>query len=73
MSKEEDDDDKKPLDTLEPMRVVPLSRVAAFLGIHERTIYRNHADKIIRISPRRLGMRVRDALAIGEKAAKHAS
>lgn len=58
-------DDDKPLAAMDRMRIVPLPKVARFLGISERTLTRNHADKIVRISPRRVGMRVRDALAIG--------
>ncbi len=57
--------DPEQLRELEPMRVVMLPEVAKLLGISVSTVIRNYGDRIIRISPRRRGMRVRDILAIG--------
>jgi hypothetical protein len=48
------------------MRIVNLRQAAELAGVSARTMQRVHADKIIRISPGRLGMRVRDALMIAE-------
>jgi hypothetical protein len=48
------------------MRIVSLRQAAELAGISARTMQRTHADKIIRVSPGRLGMRVRDALMIAE-------
>lgn len=55
------------LKELEPMRVIPLSDVAKLLGITVPTLVKNHGDKIIQISPRRRGLRVRDIMVIGER------
>ena len=48
-------------------RVVPLSQAAELSGLSLDTIRRRHANKIIKLSPRRCGMRVQDVLAIGER------
>ena len=48
------------------MRIVSIRQAAELAGISTRTMQRVHADKIIRVSPGRLGMRVRDALMIAE-------
>ena len=53
------------LSALELMRIVPLSEAARLSGLSARTLQRNHSDKVIRMSPGRIGMRVRDALMIG--------
>lgn len=53
-----------PVDPLDQMRIVLLPEVAKLLGVNMMTLKRNYADKIIRISPRRRGMRVRDIPAI---------
>jgi hypothetical protein len=49
-------------------RVVTIRQAAKLAGVSERTLRDTRADKIIRISPGRIGMRVRDALLIAEKA-----
>jgi hypothetical protein len=48
------------------MRIINIRQAAELAGVSTRTMQRIHADKIIRISPGRLGMRVRDALMIAE-------
>jgi hypothetical protein len=48
------------------MRIVSIRQAAELAGIGVRTMLRSHADKIVRISPGRIGMRVRDALMIAE-------
>jgi hypothetical protein len=48
-------------------RIALLKEVAQLTGLHVDTIKRNYRDKIIRLSPRRLGMRVEDALQLGGK------
>ena len=53
-------------DDLTMLRVVPIREAAAIAGVSEDTLRRTRADKIIQISPRRRGMRVRDALLINE-------
>jgi predicted DNA-binding transcriptional regulator AlpA len=58
--------DPEQLRELEPMRVIMLPEVAKLLGISVSTVIRNFPEQIIRISPRRRGMRVRDILAIGK-------
>jgi hypothetical protein len=47
---------------LELERIVSLQRAAELQGLSVDTIKRRQADKIIRLSPRRCGMRLRDAL-----------
>jgi hypothetical protein len=50
------------------MRIVSIRQAADLAGVNEATLRKQYADKIIRISPGRIGMRVRDALLLGEKA-----
>lgn len=49
------------------MRIITLSQAAELAGVSLQTVRRSHADKIIRISPRRVGIRLRDALLIAGK------
>jgi hypothetical protein len=50
---------------LELERVLPLPEAARLTNLSDDTLRRRHADKIVQLSPRRIGMKVRDALAIG--------
>jgi hypothetical protein len=52
------------LTELELRRVLRLSEAADLTSLSEDSLKRNHANKVRRLSPRRLGMTVRDALAI---------
>ncbi len=47
---------------IELRRVVSLAEAAKLRGVSIDTLKRTQRDKIIRLSPRRLGMRVGDAL-----------
>jgi hypothetical protein len=47
-------------------RIVSLPDAAALASVSVDTLKRRHADKIITLSPRRKGMRVRDALMLSE-------
>jgi hypothetical protein len=49
---------------LELQRIAPLSEAAKLSGLSEDSLKRHHRDKIKQLSPRRLGMRVRDALML---------
>jgi hypothetical protein len=49
---------------IELARIVSLKAGAALQGTSIDTIKREQPDKIIRVSPRRLGIRVRDALML---------
>jgi hypothetical protein len=49
---------------LERNRIVSLKEAALLRGISVDTLKRCHADKIVQLSPRRRGMRIRDALAV---------
>jgi len=51
-------------DAVELNRIAPLDEAARLAGASEDTLRRHHAHKFIRISPRRIGMRVGDALQI---------
>jgi hypothetical protein len=53
-------------DFLELKRIAPLSEVAKLTGLSVDTIRRNHRDRIIKLSPRRVGMRIEDALLLSE-------
>jgi hypothetical protein len=45
-------------------RIVSLAEAARLRGVSIRTLQRNDSDKLIQLSPRRRGMRVRDALVL---------
>jgi hypothetical protein len=51
-------------DFLRLKRIALLKEVAQLTGLHVDTIKRNYRNKIIRISARRLGMRIEDALQL---------
>jgi hypothetical protein len=55
------------LPLVERLRIVPLAEAARLSGISQDGLLRHHRDKIIKLSPRRLGMRQGDALMIGAK------
>ena len=46
------------LTAIELQRIAPLSEAARLAGVSKDTLQRHHADKILKLSPRRLGMRV---------------
>jgi hypothetical protein len=52
------------LTAIELARIAPLDEAARLSSLSEDTIKREHSDKLVRLSPRRLGMRVRDALML---------
>jgi hypothetical protein len=47
---------------LELERIVPLSEATRLSSVSEDTLLRHHRDKLVRMSPRRYGIRIRDAL-----------
>jgi hypothetical protein len=49
---------------LELERVLPLSEVKQITSLSHDSLTRHHRSKIIALSPRRRGMRLKDALAI---------
>jgi hypothetical protein len=51
---------------LEPERVLTLALVSELTGLSEDSLKRHYARLIRRLSPRRLGMKLKDALAIGK-------
>ena len=51
---------------LELQRIASLSEAAKLSGLSEDSLKRHYRNKIKQLSPRRLGMRVRDALMIDE-------
>jgi hypothetical protein len=59
-------EDQKLPTAVQLMRIVNLRQASELAGVNERTLLRVHADKIIRVSPGRIGMRVRDALMIAK-------
>jgi hypothetical protein len=52
---------------LELQRVITLREAAEISGISLDTIRRRYPQIIIKLSPRRVGVRLRDALSIGER------
>jgi hypothetical protein len=56
------------LDPLELRKIITLERVTELTTLSEDSLKRHHADKILHLGPRRLGMRLADALAIGTPA-----
>ena len=49
---------------LELQRITSLQEASHLSGMSIDTLKRRYTEKIIRLSPRRLGMRVRDALQL---------
>lgn len=58
---------------LELHRIVSLQEASRLSGMSPDTLKRRYAAKIIQLSPRRLGMRVRDALRLEDSPASAAS
>jgi hypothetical protein len=54
---------------IELVRVVSLTEAARLLNISTDGLRRHHAHLIRRMSPRRIGMRLRDVLDIGNNTA----
>jgi hypothetical protein len=48
-------------------RIVTLKRAAELMGVHVDTVRRNYRDKFVWISDRCVGLRLRDALKLGEQ------
>jgi hypothetical protein len=53
---------------LELNRIVTLEQAAKLCSLSADTIQRRWPDKLIKLSPRRIGIRVRDALMLAETA-----
>jgi hypothetical protein len=53
-------------DEIWPDRILTIAQVAKFRGVSVDTIRRRYPHLIRKLSPRRLGLSVRDALKIGE-------
>jgi hypothetical protein len=51
---------------LELLRIVELEEAGRLSGLSTDTLVRSHPDKIVKLSPRRNGMRVAHALMLGE-------
>jgi hypothetical protein len=51
---------------IELQRIVSLAKAAELTDLSVDTLRRRHSHLIRRLSPRRLGMRLRDVLAIGQ-------
>ena len=57
----------EPVYRVELQRIVDLKEASRLSGLSVDSIKRHHGDKIIDLSPRRRGMRVRDALMLTDK------
>jgi hypothetical protein len=51
---------------IERLRIIPLAEAAHLAGLSEDGLRRHHSAKLIRLSPRRVGMRLGDALMLKE-------
>lgn len=47
-------------------RMIPITEVVRLTSLSRDTLMRRHRDKIRRLSPRRLAMRLGDVLELGE-------
>jgi hypothetical protein len=54
------------LTPLDLERIVPLAQAARLSSLSEDIWYREHSDKLIRLSKKRIGVRLRDALFLPE-------
>jgi hypothetical protein len=54
-----------PLSGLELERIISLTEVTELTGLSRDSLERHYAHLIRRLSPRRVGMKVKDAIAIG--------
>jgi hypothetical protein len=52
------------LSPLELARVITLNEAAKLNGVSTDTVYREYRDLIVRVSAKRVGMRMRDALML---------
>ena len=55
-------------DPLELLKIITLEQVTELTTLSADSLKRHHADKVRRLGPRRLGMRLGDALDIGAPA-----
>jgi hypothetical protein len=53
-------------DLIDRRRIIPLSEVARLTSLSVDNIKRNYKNKIVQLSPRRVGMSLADALSIGK-------
>lgn len=56
----------EPFASIERQRFVNLEEACRLSGLSRDSLLRHHRDKIRRISPRRLAMRLSDVLSLGE-------
>jgi hypothetical protein len=47
-------------------RIIPIQEAYRLSGLSPDSWRRNHPDKIIKLSPRRIGIRLRDALMLNK-------
>jgi hypothetical protein len=50
-------------------RILPLDEAAVLVGLSQDSLRRHYKHLILHLSPRRVGIRLRDALSIGTAAA----
>jgi hypothetical protein len=70
MSADTKDDTKDEAQVLTPIeleRIAPMPEASRLSGLSEDSLRRHYPDQIIDLSPRRQGMRVRDALMLTTK------
>ncbi len=53
-----------PISPIDLNRILALTEAAHLRGVSEDTLKRTDPDKVLQLSPRRLGMRVKDALML---------
>lgn len=57
--------DPSKLSELRLSSIIPLAEAVRLSGLSDDSWRRHHSDKFVRLSPRRFGVRLRDALMIG--------
>jgi hypothetical protein len=65
-------DELSQLSPLELNRIVTLDEASRLSSVSKDTLRTHFADKILHLSPKRDGMRVKDALLLGDKKKKSA-
>ena len=61
--------DSPELSAVEFHRIITLSKAAELSSLSEDTIKRRYPEKLIKLSPRRIGMRIGDALMLSKESA----
>jgi hypothetical protein len=59
------------IDPVKLLQIISMPEAERLSGLSHDTLKRRHSSKIIRLSPRRVGMRLIDVLSLGEAASNN--